>query len=237
MSIVQLSTAPAVSAMAFFPGDPRQSPGTSARGAPVSMRSNSVRRGRGPLAGLMRGNELYPVFQPIVSLRDGSIYSHEALIRGPKDTSLHAPDALLAAAAHESLNYEFENVCVTVALDRWGTLLESGRLFVNVSAEVLVQVLKHCGRDALMDLISGFGVLPRMLVLEITEYERVADMDHLASVVREIRSAGVSLALDDFGDGRSSLRLCHQFHGSPQHCYPVQRPLRCGGSPGRPTHC
>ena len=210
MSIVRLSAATAIPAIAFYPADLEQRSGASARSMPVAMRSNAVRRGRGPLAGLMRGNELYPVFQPIVSLREGSIYSHEALIRGPKDTSFHAPDALLAAAAYESLNYEFENFCVTVALDRWGTLLESGRLFVNISAEVLVQVMKHCGRDALMELISGFGVLPRMLVLEITEYERVADMDYLASVVREIRSAGVSLALDDFGDGRSSLRLWSQ---------------------------
>lgn len=177
---------------------------------PVALHTHAVRRGRGPLAGLMRSCQLYSVFQPVVSLRDGAIYSHEALIRGPQGTSFHAPDALLMAAEHESLNFEFENFCITVALARWGALQESGRLFVNISAEVLVQVLTHCGRDALMALISGFGVLPRMLVLEITEYERVADMETLACVVSEIRSAGVSLALDDFGDGRSSLRLWSQ---------------------------
>jgi diguanylate cyclase (GGDEF)-like protein len=158
----------------------------------------------------MRGKQLYPLFQPIVSLRDGLIFSHEALIRGPQHSSFHTPDVLLAQAAHERLNYEFENLCVLVALDRWGTLRDSGRLFVNVSAEVLVQLVMNCGRDALIELVSGLGVLPRMLVLEITEYERVTDMELLASVVREIRSAGVALALDDFGDGRSSLRLWSQ---------------------------
>lgn len=174
------------------------------------MRSGAVLRGRGPLAGLMRGNALYPLFQPIISLGDGSIYSHEALIRGPQGSVFHTPDALLAAAAWESLNFEFENFCVGAALDRWGTLLEAGRLFVNISAEVLVQLVKRCGRDSLVELISGLGVLPRLLVLEITEHERVTDMDALAGVVAEIRSAGVSLALDDFGDGRSSLRLWSQ---------------------------
>lgn len=177
---------------------------------PISIHANAVRRGRGPLAGLIRNNRLHPVFQPIVSLRDGLIYSHEALIRGPLDTLFHTPEALLTAAADEGLNFEFENCCVTAALARWGQLRESGRLFVNISAVVLVQVLKDCGREALIDLICGFGVLPRMLVLEITEYERVTDMDYLASVVCEVRSAGVSLALDDFGDGRSSLRLWSQ---------------------------
>lgn len=187
-------------------------PGVSDRAkvVPIATHSNAVRRGRGPLAGLIRNNRLYPVFQPIVSLCDGQIYSHEALIRGPLDTLFHTPDALLSAAADEGLNFEFENCCVTAALERWGAQCDAGRLFVNISAEVLVQVLKDCGRDALIDLLNGFGVLPRMLVLEITEYERVTDMEYLASVVCEIRSAGVSLALDDFGDGRSSLRLWSQ---------------------------
>lgn len=184
--------------------------GTNPRVMPSVMHSAAVRRGRGPLAALMRSSRLYSVFQPIVSLNDGAIYSHEALIRGPNDTLYQSPDALLSAAANESLNFEFENYCVAAAINRWGSLGESGRLFVNISAEVLVQVLKRCGRETLLELISGFGVLPRMLVLEITEYERVSDMDYLASVVNEIRCAGVSLALDDFGDGRSSLRLWSQ---------------------------
>jgi diguanylate cyclase (GGDEF)-like protein len=210
MSNLQLVAATARPLMAPDPADLARGQGTYARSAAMAMHSYAVRRGRGPLAGLMRANGLYPVFQPIVSLGDGAIYSHEALIRGPQDTSFHSPDALLAAASHESLNFEFENFCVTVALNRWGELRESGRLFVNISAEVLVQVLKNCGRDVLIELVSGFGVLPRLLVLEITEYERVSDMDYFATVVREVRSAGVSLALDDFGDGKSSLRLWSQ---------------------------
>lgn len=81
-------------------------------------RSYAVRRGCGPLAALMRGTGLHPVYQPIVSLLDGAIYSHEALIRGPQGTSFHTPDVLLAAAAHESLNFEFETLCVIAALDQ-----------------------------------------------------------------------------------------------------------------------
>ena len=118
-------------------------------------RSYAVRRGCGPLAGLMRGTGLYPVYQPIVSLEGGAIYSHEALIRGHK-APLTCPDMLLAAAAHERLNFEFETLCVIAALDQWGTLLQNGRLFVNISAQVLVQVLKQCGRDALIELVAAW---------------------------------------------------------------------------------
>ena len=175
------------------------------------LASDAIQAGRGPLATLLRQQKLYPVFQPIAALGDGAIYAHEALIRGPENTHFHAPDALLQAAAHENLNFEFESHCIKAALNRWGTLGETGRIFVNISAAVLLQILKQCSCDSLMlALASTLKVAPRMLVLEITEYERVIDMDHLASVVLEIRAAGVALALDDFGDGRSSLRLWSQ---------------------------
>lgn len=176
----------------------------------VGVKSVARQNTRGPLNGLLGQKKLYPVFQPIAMLSDGAVFSHEALIRGPDNSPFHSPDALLRAAAHENLNFEFESQCVAVALARWGTLGESGRLFVNISAVALLRMLKSKGQNGLMALAGAMGVTPRMLVLEITEYERVTDMDHLASAVQEIRCAGVSLALDDFGDGRSSLRLWSQ---------------------------
>ena len=164
----------------------------------------------GPLRRVLRQFGLYPVFQPIVHLADQVIYAHEALIRGPRDTALHSPDALLRAAAAEQLSDEFETACVVTSMRCWGQANSPGRLFVNLSATALTHLLSSRGREAILELINGFGVLPRMLVVEITEHERVDNMDHLAEVVREVRAAGVALALDDFGDGRSSLRLWSQ---------------------------
>ncbi|WP_310372657.1 phosphodiesterase [Rhodoferax ferrireducens] len=170
----------------------------------------SVRQGRGPLAELMRKNALYSVFQPIVDLRNGSVYAHEALVRGVEGTPLFGADALFQAARVEGLLFEFELYCIGVALEGWGRLQEPGRLFVNISADALVDVVQRQGCTKLVHLVRSFRVLPRMLVLELTEHERVNNMDQLIDVVREVRAAGLSLALDDFGDGRSSLRLWSQ---------------------------
>lgn len=170
----------------------------------------SSREGQGPLRKVLNESSLYPVFQPIVNLGDASIYAHEALIRGPGGTALHTPDALLRAAANEGLEFEFEYACVVAALRAWGKMEVPGRLFVNMSATVLTQLLTTKGSGDLLRQISELGILSRMLVLEITEHERVENMDALADVVAQIRRAGVSLALDDFGDGRSSLRLWSQ---------------------------
>lgn len=172
--------------------------------------ANYVTAGQSPLEKVLQNGLLYPVFQPIANLADGAIHAHEALIRGPQGTALHTPDALLRAAAQEALGFDFELACVVSALKTWGQLRAPGRLYVNMSAAVLTQLFTSRGRDELLDLISNLGVLSRMLVLEITEHERVDDMDALAAVVQEVRSAGISLALDDFGDGRSSLRLWSQ---------------------------
>lgn len=171
--------------------------------APVSM-------GPSLLVQTIEGRRLYPVFQPIVALDAVSIYAHEALIRGPQGTPLHTPDALLKAAAEEGLGYEFEYACVVAALQTWGQLKVPGRLFVNISANALAQMFEEKGPQRLLMLMREMQITPRMLVLEITEHERVADMDHLAAIVQRIRSVGVGLALDDFGDGRSSLRLWSQ---------------------------
>jgi diguanylate cyclase (GGDEF)-like protein len=177
---------------------------------PLTRLSRRAQRGEGPLARLLQQVALSPVYQPIAVLASGAVFAHEALIRGPQGSSMHAPAALLKAAAQEQLDFEFESVSALAAIYQTGVLRDPGRLFVNISARVLVQLLRSCGRDALLDLVHALGVLPRMLVLEITEHERVADMDRLARAVEVIRTAGVSLALDDFGDGRSSLRLWSQ---------------------------
>lgn len=166
--------------------------------------------GQGAVARLIQGDSLYSVFQPIADLKDGAIYAHEALIRGPQGTPLHAPDALLHAAQMEGLLHELEVFCILTALRRWGALKQPGRIFLNISANALVKMVQLRGTGCLAQCARDLGVVPRMVVLEITEHERVADMNELADVVRELHADGLSFALDDFGDGRSSLRLWSQ---------------------------
>lgn len=179
---------------------------------PLRLVQGSVPKSSGPrpLEAVLQNKSLYPVFQPIVKLDDGSVYAHEALIRGPQGTALHTPDALLRAADEEGLGYAFETACVSATLLSWGRMQTAGRLFVNVSAEALITAYEGRGKQGLLEWIQDFHVTPRMLVLEITEHERVDNMDRLAEVVQEVRAAGLALALDDFGDGRSSLRLWSQ---------------------------
>jgi len=164
----------------------------------------------GPLASLLNRDAVYPVFQPIADLKDASLHAHEALIRGPQGSPLHSADALLRAAQGEGLLYELEFFCVFTALRQWGLQQQPGRLFLNISAQALVRLVQLGGVASLGSCMRALGVSPRMVVLEITEHERVEDTAELVEVVRSLHTIGLSLALDDFGDGRSSLRLWSQ---------------------------
>jgi len=156
---------------------------------------------------LMSRNELHCVFQPIVDLQQGAVFAHEALIRGPRQTAFHTPDVLLTLAREEGLMQAFEVHCVITALSQWGKERHAGRLFVNISADALVHAWDQHGATGISELLRRNQVRPRMLVLELTEHERVTDMARLREVAKEVHAMGTQLALDDFGDGRSSLRL------------------------------
>ncbi len=61
-----------------------------------------------------------------------------------------------------------------------------------------------------MEKLSGAGVNPHDVIVEITESAAMADPDRTQRVLTELHAWGLTLAIDDFGTGYSSLaRLKH----------------------------
>jgi EAL domain-containing protein (putative c-di-GMP-specific phosphodiesterase class I) len=56
-------------------------------------------------------------------------------------------------------------------------------------------------------LLSNAGRAPSTVVLEITEHERIRDYNVLANILAEYRAEGIRFALDDVGEGHSTLEL------------------------------
>jgi EAL domain-containing protein (putative c-di-GMP-specific phosphodiesterase class I)/GGDEF domain-containing protein len=150
---------------------------------------------------------LVPHFQPIAQLVDGAIYAHEALIRTPVGCRWATPDELFAAAREQNLSTALEIECVRLALQAWARASAPGRLFLNLSARALIAALDQRDIASLLARLDGAPVAPECIVVELTEHEQVQDFDALALAVARLRRRRVALALDDFGDGRSSLRL------------------------------
>ena len=83
-------------------------------------------------------------------------------------------------------------------MEQWGRHDAPGRLFVNISADALVHGVLLIGATALGDTVRSLGLSARMLVLEITEHERVTDMPQLRQAIKAMHACGARLALDDF---------------------------------------
>ncbi|HRJ60242.1 MAG TPA: EAL domain-containing protein, partial [Azospirillaceae bacterium] len=73
---------------------------------------------------------------------------------------------------------------------------------VNVSP---VQFLRHDLAAAVRDALTESGLPPELLELEITESAVVADPARTQQALAPITALGVSIAIDDFGVGYSSL--------------------------------
>jgi diguanylate cyclase (GGDEF)-like protein len=156
---------------------------------------------------LLERRALRAVFQPIVQLADGAVVGHESLIRGPVDSPLHMPDALFRAARSEGLGVRLERACLLEALSGWTAGSYPNRLFVNLSASAFLDLYGTATEGHLAEAMGLAAVAPSALVIEITEHEHVGDLPRLLAAATALRALGLRFALDDFGDGRSSLRL------------------------------
>jgi diguanylate cyclase (GGDEF)-like protein len=146
-------------------------------------------------------------FQPIVSLGEGRIHGHEALVRTPPGCPWGNPDTLFEAARAEGVELELEFECVRHAVLAWVQGERSGKLFINLSASALLAALAQHSLAQSLELLAAHGLAPSSVVVELTEHERVRDVGQIVRAAQSLRRHGVAIALDDFGDGRSSLRL------------------------------
>src|SRR3990167_11494178 len=104
----------------------------------VAALSPAMRTGAGPLAQLIREGGLHCVFQPLGDLRAGTVFAHEALIRGPEGSPLHRPDTLLDMARCERILPAFELMCAYNTLLDLAPLRAPRRLLLNITSLALV---------------------------------------------------------------------------------------------------
>lgn len=149
--------------------------------------------------------ELRSLFQPVVELSEARIFGYEGLIRGPRQSALESADALFAAATRNGLDEELEVICARAHVIEFVRSGLPGRLLLNLSGDYIVRAKSRIRRQ--LRFLFDHGLSPGRLVAEITEHRSIEDPVTLAAALAELRDAGLRFALDDFGDGRSSLRL------------------------------
>ncbi|MGK5011486.1 GGDEF domain-containing protein [Janthinobacterium sp. MDB2-8] len=161
--------------------------------------------GTDALHDILAGRKLSALFQPIIHMHSGDIIGYEGLIRGPSDSPLHAPMNLFKVARAHDLTLEVEHLCRQVVLERFAELQLPGKLFLNVSPECLL--LRNARHGETLEYIEHIGINPDRVIIELTENQPTYDYELMREAVLHYRNMGFQIAIDDLGEGFSSLRL------------------------------
>lgn len=145
-------------------------------------------------------------FQPIIDPLMQQIVSLEALIRTPEGDAPAAYFAQFPGAEIYAADIKAKGVAFALAkkLDIQGQTLS-----INLLPMSLVMVPNAV--EILLDQIHHNGLVPEQVVVEVTENEVISRLDEFTVAIKQLRAAGISIALDDFGAGFAGLSLLSRF--------------------------
>ncbi len=160
----------------------------------------------GELAGALERAELVLHYQPKVDLLTGEVSGVEALLRWDHPRlGLVAPSEFMPLAEHTELMEPLTEYVLRAALEQcaaWDAMGLRVPVAVNGSARNLRDVRFP---DTVRRLLAETGVPAERLEIEITENTVMTDPGRTAAVLVRLRALGVTISIDDFGTGFSSL--------------------------------
>ena len=150
--------------------------------------------------------QLVNYYQPKVAITNGDVIGVETLVRWlhPED-GLVTPDQFIATAEAHGLINDLTRLVLTGALEQASIWQQSGltlRVAVNVSMDNLASL---DFQDLVVELAAKYNVLPKYVVLEVTESQLMKDSRVPLEILTRLRLKRFHLSIDDFGTGHSSL--------------------------------
>jgi PAS domain S-box-containing protein len=147
---------------------------------------------------MLANHAMRTVFQPIISLDSGKLLGAEALTRFDSEDA-QPPDVWFRNAAEVGMSADLEIAALCRALDNSPVLPDQIYVAVNTSPRAAVTV-------DFAEALTRCPIAPERLVIEVTEHEEIHDYVPIRKALRDLRDAGVRVAVDDAGAGYSSFR-------------------------------
>jgi diguanylate cyclase (GGDEF)-like protein len=172
-------------------------------------RANARQQLEGELRHALLNHEFELYYQPQIEVSSGRVCGAEALLRWCHPKRGFMPPAEFIPVAEETGLIEKLGEWVlkeaSAEAMRWPASI---KLAINLSP---VQLGRGTLSDTVMQALLRSGLPPERLELEITENVLMENEVKNLAVIRQLRGLGVSLALDDFGAGYSSLSYLTSF--------------------------
>ena len=159
------------------------------------------------LSQAIKKGEFSLFYQPILSIKDDTIISAEALLRWEHNGKFISTIELIKVAEESSLINEIgywviEQACQQI--ERWkeASCFSFKYITVNISAR---QLLEKGFSDFVTTMIKQYHLDHKEIKLEITETALITDFNRAKEVIDALNTLGIDFIIDDFGTGYSSL--------------------------------
>lgn len=150
---------------------------------------------------------LTPRFQPIFRLSSSGFAVHalEGLVRGPEGTNIASPDILFEYVRRKRVEPSVDRACIDTLLEASRQLPSESRINLNVHAATLERDPGF--PDYLVQTARSLGLALSRICLEVVEHAPTWDGMGFLGALRDLRTLGVEVALDDVGLGHCNYAM------------------------------
>jgi len=155
---------------------------------------------------IINNESLTSHFQPIVKAEDNTIYGYEALIRGVKaNGELMYPYELFDKSSRNDMDFKLDRLCRESALKTAAVKKIHQKVFINFIPTSIYDP-EFC-LNSTVKWANQLEFDSKNIVFEVVETQNVKDQLHLKEILMYYREKGYKIALDDVGEGYSSLNM------------------------------
>ena len=152
-------------------------------------------------------NQFILYYQPKLDLELNTITSLEALVRWEHaEKGMVFPDNFIPVAEKTGMIVEIGKWCLHSACKQTKKWVDMGATNIRTSVNISALEFSNEGfKETVLSALRESGLNPRNLDIEITESTIMADQNAANILIDELRFLGLTITLDDFGSGYSSL--------------------------------
>lgn len=146
-------------------------------------------------------------FQPVIDLKSGNIIGGEVLSRLNSKSGVILPSDFVPVVRDKNMDLEFDTFVFEKAC-RWISMHGDACRYLNyISVNLSRNTLSFDNlAENLLGITEKYAVKKSLIAIEVLEdksdYEH--DADNIGKNLRTLKNAGLTILLDDFGDGYSS---------------------------------
>lgn len=157
-------------------------------------------------------NEIVLYYQPQVNIISGEIVGAEALVRwNHPERGLISPGEFIPLAEEMGLIVELGSWILFEACRQGREMVDMGLKLPKISVNVSSLQFSGAFANLVETVLEETGLDPHLLELELTEGVIMSNAEASIQALFELKALGVSLSVDDFGTGFSSLSYLCRF--------------------------